>query len=351
MALKTKGDLRKEGWETSEFPIVCETCLGDNPYVRMTKAEFDKECKICARPFTVFRWKPGSNARFKKTEVCQTCAKLKNVCQTCLLDLEYGLPVQVRDAAFPSGAQPVSDVNREWFANQAERQIEYGQLSYGKAELKSQLEKVARHAPYYKRNVAHICSFFVKGECKRGTTCPYRHELPSDDPELANQNIKDRYYGKNDPVAKKILAKIDSNSVEEPRDPNIKTLFIGGVTEDITEQDLRDVLYSFGEITEAKIVRPNSAAFISYSTREAAQSAVTQLHKNLVIKGHKLRIAWQRPQAVDRSQNPTNPTPSYPDPSASTASLTAQPPPPNPNAQPFVYPAMNSSQFGSKRDR
>jgi hypothetical protein len=28
--------------------------------------------------------------RFKKTEVCQTCAKLKNVCQTCLLDLQYG---------------------------------------------------------------------------------------------------------------------------------------------------------------------------------------------------------------------------------------------------------------------
>ena len=34
--------------------------------------------------------------RFKKTEVCQTCAKMKNVCQTCMLDLEYGLPVQVR---------------------------------------------------------------------------------------------------------------------------------------------------------------------------------------------------------------------------------------------------------------
>lgn len=28
--------------------------------------------------------------RFKKTEVCQTCSKMKNVCQTCLLDLEYG---------------------------------------------------------------------------------------------------------------------------------------------------------------------------------------------------------------------------------------------------------------------
>lgn len=47
--------------------------------------------QICARPFTVFRWCPGVRMRFKKTEVCQTCSKLKNVCQTCLLDLEYGV--------------------------------------------------------------------------------------------------------------------------------------------------------------------------------------------------------------------------------------------------------------------
>jgi len=55
-----------------------------------TKDKFGKECKICARPFTVFRWCPGARMRFKKTEVCQTCSKLKNICQTCLLDLEYG---------------------------------------------------------------------------------------------------------------------------------------------------------------------------------------------------------------------------------------------------------------------
>ena len=74
----------------AQFPILCETCLGENPYVRMTKEKYGRECKICERPFTVFRWKPGAKMRFKKTEICQTCAKLKNVCQTCLLDLEYG---------------------------------------------------------------------------------------------------------------------------------------------------------------------------------------------------------------------------------------------------------------------
>lgn len=50
---------------------------------------------MCARPFTVFRWCPGARMRFKKTEICQTCARLRNACQTCLLDLEYGLPLQV----------------------------------------------------------------------------------------------------------------------------------------------------------------------------------------------------------------------------------------------------------------
>jgi pre-mRNA-splicing factor RBM22/SLT11 len=28
----------KQGWEQTDFPMLCETCLGDNPYLRMTKS-------------------------------------------------------------------------------------------------------------------------------------------------------------------------------------------------------------------------------------------------------------------------------------------------------------------------
>jgi pre-mRNA-splicing factor RBM22/SLT11 len=58
-------------------------------------------------------------SRFKKTEICQTCAKTKNVCQTCLLDLEYGLPVQVRDKFLEKSdivQVPKDVVNRDFWA-------------------------------------------------------------------------------------------------------------------------------------------------------------------------------------------------------------------------------------------
>ena len=62
--------------------------------------------------------------RFKKTEVCQTCSKSKNVYQTCLLDLEYGLPIQVCNVGlYFKDDMPKSDVNKEYYTQNMEREI------------------------------------------------------------------------------------------------------------------------------------------------------------------------------------------------------------------------------------
>jgi pre-mRNA-splicing factor RBM22/SLT11 len=79
------------------------------------------------------------------------------------------------------------------------------------------LKQLARTDPYYKRNKPHVCSFFAKGDCKRGDECPYRHEMPPQN-ELSHQNIQDRYHGHNDPVARKILATNAENRGLRPPD-------------------------------------------------------------------------------------------------------------------------------------
>ncbi|WOL06484.1 hypothetical protein Cni_G15218 [Canna indica] len=303
MAHRLLRDAQADGWERSDFPIICESCLGDNPYIRMTRADYDKECKICKRPFTVFRWRPGRDARYKKTEICQTCCKLKNVCQVCILDLDYGLPVQVRDTALAINSNdsiPKSDVNREYFAEEHDRKARAGidyESSYGKVHPNDTILKLQRTTPYYKRNRAHVCSFYMRGECTRGAECPYRHEMPETG-ELSQQNIKDRYYGVNDPVAMKLLSKAgEMPTLNPPEDESIKTLYVGGLDARISEQDLRDNFYAHGEIESVRMVLQRACAFVTYTTREAAERAAEELVNKLVIKGLRLKLMWGRPQA------------------------------------------------------
>jgi len=175
--------------------------------------------------------------RYKRTDICQTCAKLKNVCQTCIFDLEFGVPTQLRDkilqeAAEASLTQPKSELNREFFmqqlgdqANDVQKAIanpEGKGLGNAKIEAaKEKLRKLGRQGPYYKRNAPKICTFWLKGMCKRGEECPYRHEKPTDpDDPLSRQNRKDRYFGTRDPVADKLWARINKmpDNMRPPED-------------------------------------------------------------------------------------------------------------------------------------
>ncbi|KAI7902599.1 uncharacterized protein BX663DRAFT_509794 [Cokeromyces recurvatus] len=298
----TKADINKQGWEDSEFPILCETCLGENPYVRMTKQPYGKECKICQRPYTVFRWMPGTNARYKKTEICQTCAKVKNVCQTCILDLQYGLPVEVRDKALHLKSEaPSTDINRQYFAQNLAKKVEEGEGIFNPGRLSSQsreiLEKLARNEPYYKRNRAHICSFFLKGECNRGDACPYRHELPEENEKNMKQNIRDRYLGQNDPVAHKMLSRVRNGGLIPPEDKNVTSLFITGVETEVTQEDLKDFFYVFGEIKSIVVSHKTKCAFVNFITRTSAELAADKISDvGLNLKGHSLKVVWAKPK-------------------------------------------------------
>lgn len=68
-----------------------------------------------------------------------------------------------------------------------------------------------------------------------------RHDKPTDpDDPLADQNIKDRFYGQNDPVADKMMNRYNSMpKISPPQDRSITTLYVGGLSDEITEEDLR----------------------------------------------------------------------------------------------------------------
>lgn len=305
------------GGSGDEFPILCETCLGPNPYVRMTRHPWGSACKVCERPFTSFRWRPaGQGTRPKKTEVCQTCARAKNVCQTCLLDLQFGLPVQVRDASLAAGDRqrtvvPQSDGTREYNAAQSERAIANGEIDavYKAPMVNNIAQRAKRVGPRYERNRARLCSFFLKGTCTRGLYCPYRHEkIEKNDEDMAEQNIRDRYYGVNDPVAAKIFGKLgvsadgkrrlptrgqnNGDTPPPPEDTNIRTLFVGGIRGGIDEAALRDHFLDVSGVARISFLSGKGIAFIDFNTREAAEEAMAKMHRPQELNGVRIFINW-----------------------------------------------------------
>ncbi|KAI0810863.1 pre-mRNA-splicing factor SLT11 [Irpex lacteus] len=308
-----KADINKAGWEQSEFPILCETCLGDNAFVRMSKQEFGRSCGTCARPFTVFRWNPGTGMRYKTTVICQTCAKIKNVCQTCLLDLEYGLPTQVRDTALAlQNEAPTSEVNREYYAQNMESKLEGSRSlldsSRASSAGKEMLKQLARTDPYYKRNRPHVCSFFVKGECNRGAECPYRHEKPVEN-ELSKQNIKDRYHGRSDPVAHKILNTHAKNmGLVPPEDQAITSIFLTTLPTTATEESIRTrVVQSLPGLDQTQLksvvhVAKSRCAFVNFKDRASAELAAAAWANGFEVDGQTVGVKWGRSRPAAKAK-------------------------------------------------
>jgi pre-mRNA-splicing factor RBM22/SLT11 len=308
-----KRDDNKQKWEDTEFPLVCETCLGDNPYVRMTKEPYGKKCQVCETPFTVFAWQAGTKGRLKRVEICKSCAQAKNVCQVCIYDLQYGLPVKVRDrilkehgSAGAITAIPQSMANRSWYTAQQERVLAQGQNLVGEANplAVAKLEELANMEPRYERNMAKLCSFFARGECNRGDNCPFRHEMPRDrnDP-MSKQNTKNRFYGTSDPVANKILGRQRRREEEVKQedadgyDKARSTLYLrfqgDGPYPTLTESDIRDKFYSFGEIVSVRIQEDKGQAFVEYTEPDACELAIASMNRKELLDRN-LFVKWAR---------------------------------------------------------
>ena len=178
-----------------DFPMLCETCLGPNPYVRMTKLPFGhKLCKISNLPFQAFKWKAGPGGRYKETMVSFPVAAERNICQTCLLDMKYGLPVGVRDTLLGQAenqiALPQSNVGQQYFYEQQAQMVESGQMNSNNMILdlanvvaSRQLDRFSRVQQVAEarsktafRNLPKLCSFWLNGSCTRvlNKTCPFR---------------------------------------------------------------------------------------------------------------------------------------------------------------------------------
>mmetsp|Transcript_6275 Transcript_6275/g.5388 ORF Transcript_6275/g.5388 Transcript_6275/m.5388 type:complete len:197 (+) Transcript_6275:481-1071(+) len=117
------------------------------------------------------------------------------------------------------------------------------------------------------------------------------------------QSIRDRFNGVNDSLAKKMITKMKkSEKPPPPENKSITTLFVGGVEEGLSEQDIVDFFKKYGKVNGIRLREKSKCAFICFDERSAAEKAIDHLFSKLFIKDRRLKLLWAKDQ-LDPNKN------------------------------------------------
>jgi pre-mRNA-splicing factor RBM22/SLT11 len=209
---------------------------------------------------------------------------------------------------------PQSAVNREYYAQEHEKEIEDGRggvEAYEKTDEKARelLRRLANSEPYFKKQ-RRIGP--AEGEGAEGTSSsanstalasngpgPIRtrdSRGPSSSRGAARGGRGGARGGRAFPSAAQLPP--GPQDILPPADQSITSLFITGVEDDLPEFKIRDFFSPYGKIRSLVCSHMSHCAFVNYSTREGAEAAAEALQGRAVIAGCPLRVQWGRPRPI-----------------------------------------------------
>lgn len=229
-----------------------------------------------------------------------------------MLDLSFGLPITVRDAALKMIAPgPQSTINREYYAQEHEKELEEGRgavEAYEKTDEKARdlLRRLANSEPYYKKQRRlEAAGEEPEQQPKERAQSSYGNHTPgpirtSDSRKSANAQRG----GRPGPGGTRVATAARPPQPEDwlpPIDPNITSLFVTGVEDDLPEHAIRTFFTPFGQIRSIVCSHRAHCAFINYATREGAEAAAAHCQGKAAIQGCPLRIKWGKPKPLDNT--------------------------------------------------
>ena len=233
-----------------------------------------------------------------------------------MLDLSFGLPIVVRDAALKMLAPgPESGINREYYAQENEREIEEGRggvEAYEKTDEKARelLRRLANSEPYYKRQRRLEASDDKEGgdgesAQKRISAAP--GPIRTHDNRQARGGLSGVRGGRGGSRGGRAFPSTAQlppapSSIRPPQDPNVTSLFITGVEDDLPEHAIRTFFSPFGTLRSVVCSHRAHCAFINYATRQGAEAAAEACQGKAVISGCPLRVQWGKPRPLDNME-------------------------------------------------
>lgn len=221
-----------------------------------------------------------------------------------MLDLSFGLPIAIRDAALKLVSQgPSSGINKEYYAQNNEGLLTDGQVpeEYEKTDQAARelLKKLAKSEPYYKRRRGDNAGEGSSGSSSAGPSGgggsggsgfpgggsasgsgrgggpgPVRTGRGGGGPRGSGGGgggSGGRGGKRQFPSAAQLPP--GPQDIIPPEDQTITSLFLTGVEDDLAEHSIRTFFSAFGQIRSIVCVHRSRAAFVNFATRGGAEAA------------------------------------------------------------------------------
>ena len=295
----------------------------------------------------MFEWR--ANGVKKQTCVAYPVAAQKNICQVCMTDLTFGLPVAVRDAFLKSamekgvegvnemfGSLPQSRVGQDYMFNQqlaARASADAGTLLLkddSSEALSSFVQGATAHVQSsesggYRFKLPEICASWVidrscklkKNLCSKRPCCGLfkfpelppdmatrlETELKSTGPENAkiDESIRKKLKGIVHDLEEKNQGKKDDPSTEN----SFRTIFVSKLADDTTEEQLRSVFSKFPGVVRVSVVQGKyggneKVGFVEFSTKQEAQFVLSL--SGLMVGNASVHLALAKSQSKSFSK-------------------------------------------------
>lgn len=237
-----------------------------------------------------------------------------------MLDLSFGLPIVVRDAALKMVAPgPESSINREYYAQNHEKEIEEGVGAieeYEKTDDKARelLRRLANSEPYYRkpRRIEAPPTEGEEGEASSSKEQPRTHSRYGNGPgpiRTSESRLGNRLPGRGGsargggrggrPFPSTAQLPPSAEDILPPADPNITSLFVTGVEDDLPEHALRSFFSEFGQLRSLVCSHRSHCAFVNYVNRADAEAASHKCQGKAIVQGCPLRVRWGKPKPLD----------------------------------------------------
>lgn len=82
---------------------------------------------------------------------------------------------------------------------------------------------------------------------------------------------------------------------QQNTDPNNTTVFVGGLSPQVSEDELRRYFSTFGDIIYVRIPAGKGCGFVQYVERQSAEAAITQM-QGFPLANSRIRLSWGRSQ-------------------------------------------------------